>query len=69
MVSHSAAPFPNASFLAGLDQREVNSILSVAERQQSLAKCHLLSAGQPATHLFMLSSPWCKSGYLKQKMA
>jgi len=54
MMSDSGAPFPKTSFLAGLDQLEVNSILSVAETQQSPAKSHLLSAGQPATHLFML---------------
>jgi CRP-like cAMP-binding protein len=55
MISNSRIPFLKTNFLAGLDQREVNSVVSVAKRQQSPAKRQLLSAGQPATHLFMLT--------------
>ena len=55
MISQSA-PSLKTNFLADLDQRAVNKILSVAARQQSPARQQLLSAGQPATHLFMLRS-------------
>jgi CRP-like cAMP-binding protein len=56
MISQSGAASLKTHFLADLDQRAVNTILSAAARQQFPARQQLLSAGQPATRLFMLRS-------------
>jgi CRP-like cAMP-binding protein len=55
-MNSQSAPALKTNFLADLDQRAVDKILSAAARQQSPARQQLLSAGQPATHLFMLRS-------------
>jgi CRP-like cAMP-binding protein len=55
-MNSQSAPALKTNFLADLDQRAVDKILSTASRQQSPARQQLLSAGQPATHLFMLRS-------------
>jgi CRP-like cAMP-binding protein len=55
-MNSQSAPALKTNFLADLDQRAVDKILSAAARQQSPARHQLLSAGQPATHLFMLRS-------------